>query len=777
MSGNQGVKVYARIRPTSMFSAETIELHPDNKSITIHTKRDERRGYINNQILDWTYQTDHVLHNASQPEVFKRCAEESIIKSLDGYNSTIIAYGETGAGKSFTMSGSCENFQERGIIPRAVSKIFSEISNRKEQSVWVRISYLEIYNESMYDLLATIPGTRYVDPSSFTVTEDEDVSCRVKGLSVHMANTEEEALNLFFEGEMNRIVASHYLNRSSSRSHCIFTIYIETRSRVVSNAKYTVSKINLVDLAGSERIEKTQPEETGQQEAMYINKSLTFLEQVVIALGDKKRKHVPYRQCKLTHVLSDSIGGCNNTVLIANMWGEESQLEETLSTLRFAARMRCVYCEPAINEVIDPVKQCKQYENEIQFLKNELAMHDTLTNRSQVMYEPLSESQQKELKRQVEKYIAGEIAEMEIVNVRQIKEMLEIFRNIVNNVENETEKRLREKYIFQEKTPVETQDMGDSGPTAPVNHEKLLGEPDGKGFGIGVANAPIKGNTMTLLATRGKIKSRRGKDAVDPTETKRAETQGQDEGKSTATTGTRTQRQGSLRPTTPPPKSDAFVEFKQERGSEISRILHENKEILRDKKNTSRELSLRINATKVELDKVQKILEDKREERISMGGSVLPETEKEVIDEDEFQHLQKFQELKAQYLSDCYDLRGLMSGIQCCEKHVSQCRKKLVTEFDIWYTECYLGEENENSVETESVERKPRKSIAIEDEQEKFDRLQLEYLMDEPESVPYYNAQMQTQRRAYYTAVGRQRQKPVLTKRRTNEPPGILTTY
>ena len=160
-----------------------------------------------------------------------------------------------------------------------------------------------------------------------------------------------------------------------------------------------------------------------------------------------------------------------------------------------------------------------------------------------------------------------------------------------------------------------------------------------------------------------------------------------------------------------------------------------------------------------------------------MGGSVLPETEKEVIDEEEFQHLQKFQELKTQYRADFYELRSVKSDIQCCEKLVSQCRKKLVTEFDIWYAECYLGDENENSVETESTERKSRKSIPIEDEQEKFDRLQLEYLMDEPESVAYYNAQMQTQRRAYYTEVGRQRQKPVVTKRRTNEPPGILTTY
>ena len=120
--------------------------------------------------------------------------------------------------------------------------------------------------------------------------------------------------------------------------------------------------------------------------------------------------------------------------------------------------MRCVYSEPSINEVIDPVKQCKQYEDEIQFLKNELAMHDTLTNRGQVEYEPLSEAQQNELKRQVEKYIAGEINEMEIVNVRQIKEMLQIFRNVVKSVEKETETRLKEKYIFQEKTSVENQD-------------------------------------------------------------------------------------------------------------------------------------------------------------------------------------------------------------------------------------------------------------------------------------------------------------------------------
>lgn len=132
------------------------------------------------------------------------------------------------------------------------------------------------------------------------------------------------------QGETNRIIAQHSLNKHSSRSHCIFTLYIESHSRVESNTNFTLSKLNLVDLAGSERLGKTQSYGDTQTEAMYINKSLTFLEQVVIALGDPHREHVPYRQSKLTHVLKDSLGGRCNMLLIANIWGEAEQLEETV---------------------------------------------------------------------------------------------------------------------------------------------------------------------------------------------------------------------------------------------------------------------------------------------------------------------------------------------------------------------------------------------------------------------------------------------------------------
>ena len=139
------------------------------------------------------------------------------------------------------------------------------------------------------------------------------------------------------QGETNRIISYHQLNRYSSRSHCIFTIFVNSRSKTISNTSYTLSKLNLVDLAGSERIGKTLSEGKTQEESVYINKSLTFLEQTIIALSDRRRDHVPYRQSKLTHVLKNSLGGRCQTVMIGNVWGEASQLEETVSSKIYLA--------------------------------------------------------------------------------------------------------------------------------------------------------------------------------------------------------------------------------------------------------------------------------------------------------------------------------------------------------------------------------------------------------------------------------------------------------
>jgi kinesin family protein 6/9 len=134
------------------------------------------------------------------------------------------------------------------------------------------------------------------------------LGCVVKGLSQVLAKSEEETLNLFFEGELNRSVGNHALNQVSSRSHTIFTVFVESKNRIDGSDNVTFSKLNLVDLAGSERLAKTKSVGKTSLESRFINKSLTFLEQVIIALGDKKRDHIPFRQSHLTNVLRDALG-------------------------------------------------------------------------------------------------------------------------------------------------------------------------------------------------------------------------------------------------------------------------------------------------------------------------------------------------------------------------------------------------------------------------------------------------------------------------------------
>jgi len=168
---------------------------------------------------------------------------------------TIMAYGQTGAGKTFTINGSATNFKYRGIIPRCISMIFQEIQSRYDKSFIVRISYLEIYNEIMTDLLAL--SLEPEKDQALSIMEDEKGSVHVKGLLERVCPTEEDALSMLFEGETNRTLTEHKMNKNSSRSHCIFTISLEMRSKVESSEKVITAKLNLVDLAGSERTKKT----------------------------------------------------------------------------------------------------------------------------------------------------------------------------------------------------------------------------------------------------------------------------------------------------------------------------------------------------------------------------------------------------------------------------------------------------------------------------------------------------------------------------------------
>ncbi|KAI9223090.1 P-loop containing nucleoside triphosphate hydrolase protein [Blastocladiella britannica] len=429
-SGNKHVKVVVRTRPTIDFAASAIEILPDKNIINVRLPK-SGDSVINNQNNQWSFKVDKVMHITAQDTMYEECAAPIVRSVMEGYNGTLLAYGQTGAGKTFTMTGTTENYRQRGIIPRAISHVFREVQERPQYAYTLRVSFLEIYNETLYDLLAPAGSTL-----DLNVVDDKN-GCYVRGLTQAIATCEEDALNMLFEGETNRSIGDHALNRTSSRSHCIFTIHVESKSRVDSSDDVIFSKLNLVDLAGSERLAKTNSSGRTLKEAMFINKSLTFLEQVIIALADKKRDHVPFRQSRLTNVLRDSLGGNCNTLMVANIWGEAAHLEETISTLRFATRMMCVTNEPMVNVQYDPLSVIKKQEREIRELRQELAMHDTLLGRSHIQYEPLTDAQRTDLTKRLKAWLEGGDEDIDILTLRQAKEIMSLAKSLYHKMQLE----------------------------------------------------------------------------------------------------------------------------------------------------------------------------------------------------------------------------------------------------------------------------------------------------------------------------------------------------
>ena len=202
--------------------------------------------------------------------------------------------------------------------------------------------------------------------------EDEDNNIHLKNLSIHAANNEEEALNLLFLGDTNRMIAETPMNQASTRSHCIFSIHITARE--TGSAAIRKAKLHLVDLAGSERVGKTNLNGQLLTEAKYINLSLHYLEQVIVALAEKNRTHVPYRNSMMTSVLRDSLGGNCMTTMIATCSVEKKNIDESISTCRFAQRVALIKNEALVNEELDPKLVINRLKREVEELKNQLAI-------------------------------------------------------------------------------------------------------------------------------------------------------------------------------------------------------------------------------------------------------------------------------------------------------------------------------------------------------------------------------------------------------------------
>ncbi|XP_062607249.1 kinesin-like protein KIF6, partial [Saccostrea cucullata] len=351
------IRTLCRIRPSAEyypeFEASRNTLYLRVPEVLRENWTEGVRGKAN---VSHEFHFDYIFKNtATQEEVFDVAAKEIISGFLSGYNGTIFAYGQTGTGKTFTVEGSPKQYKLRGLEPRSISLIYKELEKRTEEDISVHISYLEIYQETGYDLLN--PGARTqsaVTPfPRVSVMEGNQGVWMVKNLSVHYAATEEVAQNLLLQGQANRRVAATTVHDRSSRSHAVFTIQLSAKR---SDSDVVVkSKLHLVDLAGSERVSKTGVQGSLLNEAKCINLSLHYLESVIIALqgestNNNKRgrissagqqrgrsktrdngrpstaeglsrgpRHVPYRNSLLTMVLRDSLGGNCMTCMIATI--------------------------------------------------------------------------------------------------------------------------------------------------------------------------------------------------------------------------------------------------------------------------------------------------------------------------------------------------------------------------------------------------------------------------------------------------------------------------
>uniref|UniRef100_A0A8C3ARD4 Kinesin-like protein n=1 Tax=Cyclopterus lumpus TaxID=8103 RepID=A0A8C3ARD4_CYCLU len=363
---NDNVKVVVRCRP---FNQK--EKMMNHKQAVIV---DEIRGTITVNKLETpheppkTFTFDTVFGpDSKQLDVYNLTARPIIDSVLEGYNGTIFAYGQTGTGKTFTMEGVRAVPELRGIIPNSFAHVFGHIAKAEGDTRFlVRVSYLEIYNEEVRDLLGKDQLQR------LEVKERPDVGVYIKDLSGYVVNNADDMDRIMTMGHKNRSVGSTNMNEHSSRSHAIFTITIECSEKGVDgNQHVRMGKLHLVDLAGSERQGKTGA--TGQRlkEATKINLSLSTLGNVISALVDGKSTHVPYRNSKLTRLLQDSLGGNSKTMMCANIGPADYNYDETISTLRYANRAKNIKNKARINE--DPKDALlRQFQKEIEELKKKL---------------------------------------------------------------------------------------------------------------------------------------------------------------------------------------------------------------------------------------------------------------------------------------------------------------------------------------------------------------------------------------------------------------------
>lgn len=393
---NDSVKVVVRVRPLN-----GKERHEQTKSCVRITSSPDGlssnnipEGHAPQQLIvgkDRAFTFDEVFGiDSTQKDVYRNTVEPLVDGFLEGYNATVLAYGQTGTGKTHTMSGTSvdpkggKSDDLPGIIPRVIRATFEKMQNNQQRKEYsLRVEYIEIYNEELRDLLH--PET----PSKqLSIREDGEGNIVMAGVKSEVAQTKEAVLRLLTLGGASRVTGSTLMNEQSSRSHAIFSLIVHQRDLATGECRK--AKFHLVDLAGSERAKRTGAVAGRFKESVSINQGLLALGNVISALSDEKRKlgatsdrtasgtssstavHVPYRDSKLTRLLQDSLGGNAKTLMVACVSPAALNFEETLNTLKYANRAKNIKNRPIVNQQTQEEKQ--KADDEIARMKEEIAL-------------------------------------------------------------------------------------------------------------------------------------------------------------------------------------------------------------------------------------------------------------------------------------------------------------------------------------------------------------------------------------------------------------------
>ncbi|KFO72365.1 Kinesin-like KIF18A, partial [Cuculus canorus] len=384
------IKVVVRVRPETQKERDgnfSKVVHVVDRHILVFDPKEEEVSFFQGKRMvyrdinkrqkkDLKFVFDAIFdENSSQLEVFEHTTKTVIDGFFNGYNCTVLAYGATGAGKTHTMLGSPE---DPGVTYFTMMALYNYMDQIKEDKICnVAVSYLEVYNEQIRDLL--------VNSGPLAVREDSEKGVVVQGLTLHQPKSAEEILQILDYGNKNRTQHPTDINASSSRSHAVFQIYLRQQDKTASiNQNVRVAKMSLVDLAGSERARATNAKGARFIEGTNINRSLLALGSVINALADPKSKkqHIPYRNSKLTRLLKDSLGGNCRTIMIAAVSPSSMFYDDTYNTLKYANRAKDIKSSLKSNVVsLDShisqyLKICNEQKKEILMLKEKLREYE-----------------------------------------------------------------------------------------------------------------------------------------------------------------------------------------------------------------------------------------------------------------------------------------------------------------------------------------------------------------------------------------------------------------